>query len=127
MISVPCVVLLCKRYGKYMEKIVESSQTALAAANAVSTASFANVPTVRAFAAEDVECDLFETKLGVFREKQVKRAQAYTLYYSTCLILPQIICVTVLLFGYKLARAGTINAGELLSFVFYLQSLSDAI
>ena len=36
-------------------------------------------------------------------------------------------CVTVLLFGYKLARNATINAGELLSFVFYLQSLSDAI
>merc|ERR1719161_1738003 len=126
MISVPCVAVLCKKYGKYMEKIVEASQTALAAANAVSTASFANVPTVRAFAAEEAECELFETKLNGFREKQVKRAKAYTLYYSTCLILPQIVCVTVLLVGYELARSGTIRAGELLSFVFYLQALSDA-
>ena len=32
----------------------------------------------------------------------------------------------VLLFGYKLARSAEIHAGELLSFVFYLQALSDA-
>ena len=52
---------------------MEASQAALAAANAVSTASFANVPTVRAFAAEEVESELFEEKLGVFRAKQVSR------------------------------------------------------
>ena len=55
-----------------------------------------------------------------------KAAIAYSGYATVATSLPQLVTALVVFYGGLLVRNGDISSGELVSFLLYLQSLSDA-
>jgi ATP-binding cassette subfamily B (MDR/TAP) protein 9 len=55
-----------------------------------------------------------------------KAAIAYSGYATVATSLPQLVTALVVFYGGLLVRSGDITSGELVSFLLYLQSLSDA-
>jgi ATP-binding cassette, subfamily B (MDR/TAP), member 9 len=55
-----------------------------------------------------------------------KSAIAYSGYATVATSLPQLVTALVVFYGGLMVRNGDISSGELVSFLLYLQSLSDA-
>merc|ERR1719460_2850656 len=125
-ISVPVVAVVSKKYGKFMQKLSEQTQKALADANAVAEEGLSTMSTVRMFAAEKLEEGRFAAKLITFVKLQQRQARFYILYLTLTISLPNFTTALLLCFGGKLAMHGQIKAGQLLSFVFYLQTINGA-
>lgn len=124
-VSVPVIVVLSKKYGGVMRDLSEKTQKALADANAVAEEGLSTMSTVRMFAAEGLESKRFAAKLADFGVVQTKQAQYYLFYLSSTMILPQAVTALVLFYGGKLVMHGQVEADQLLSFVFYLQTLNS--
>ena len=54
-----------------------------------------------------------------------KRAMFYLVYFTSTMMLPQVVTAVVLFYGGKLTLEGQMRAKSLLSFVFYLQTLNN--
>jgi ATP-binding cassette subfamily B (MDR/TAP) protein 9 len=125
-ISVPVVAVVSKKYGKFMQKLSEQTQKALADANAVAEEGLSTMSTVRMFAAEKLEEGRFAAKLITFVKLQQRQARFYILYLTLTISLPNFATALVLCFGGKLAMHGELESSRLLAFVFYLQTLNSA-
>jgi len=98
----------------------------LADGNSVSEASIGSMATVRAFDAGESELNEFEQCMEKYLSLNIRSAIAY-LGYCTCVTsLPQLVTALVLFYGGLLVRNGDMTSGQLVSFLLYLQSLSDA-
>lgn len=124
-ISVPVIATISKKYGKVMRKLSERSQKALAEANSVAEEGLSTMATVRSFAAEQLESLRFGAKLEDFGANVRRSARFYTMYLSCTIILPNAVTTLVLFYGGKLAMQGRLQSSNLLSFVFYLQTLNS--
>jgi len=124
-VAIPAIVVISKKYGRFMQKLSEATQKSLADANAVAEESLSTMSTVRMFAAERLESLRFASKLSTFNRLQQRQAKYYILYLALVLFLPNATTALVLCHGGKLALHGEIKAGMLLSFVFYLQTLNS--
>jgi ATP-binding cassette subfamily B (MDR/TAP) protein 9 len=125
-ISVPVITVLSKAYGNYVRSLTKLMQKKLADGNTVSEASIGSMATVRAFDAGESELDEFEKCMQKYLDLNIRSAIAY-LGYCTCVTsLPQLVTALVLFYGGLLVRNGDMTSGQLVSFLLYLQSLSDA-
>ena len=98
----------------------------LADGNSVSEAALGSMSTVRAFDAGESELHEFQTCMQSYLALNIRSAIAY-LGYATCVTaLPQLVTALVLFYGGLLVRNGDMTSGQLVSFLLYLQSLSDA-
>lgn len=98
----------------------------LADGNSVSEASLGSMATVRAFDAGESELSEFEQCMAKYLSLTNRSAIAY-LGFCTCVTaLPQLVTALVLFYGGLLVRNGDMTSGQLVSFLLYLQSLSDA-
>jgi len=78
------------------------------------------------FSAEGLEARRFQAKLLTYMQLQQRQARFYILYLSLTISLPNFTTALLLCYGGKLAMHGQIQAGQLLSFVFYLQTINGA-
>lgn len=85
--------------------------------------------TVRAFGAETAELDEFEKCMNNYLTLNY-RVAAVTFGYSTCVnVLPELVTALVLFYGGLLVQSegpDHITGGQLVSFILYLSSLSNA-
>jgi len=125
-ISVPLITLFSKWYGNYMQKLTKVMNKKLADGNAVSEAAVGSMPTVRAFGAETSELDEFNKHMGQYLSINLRSAYAYLGYCSCITSLPQLVTAVVLFYGGLLVEDRQMTSGELVSFILYLNSLSDA-
>lgn len=125
-VSVPAITVLSKWYGQYIRKLTKLTQKKLADANGVSEAAIGSMPTVKAFGAEDAEMREYSKFIERYIRLNVKSAYAYLWYCSAITSLPQLVTSLVLLYGGMLIQSGEITGGQLVSFLLYLSSLSDA-
>jgi len=125
-VSIPVIVVISKKYGRFMKKLSEATQKALAEANEVAEEGMSTMSTVRMFAAEKLESQRFSVRLDKYKNLVQQQARAYTGYLSLTLALPNYTTALVLCYGGKLAMHGAIASSDLLALVFYLQTLNSA-
>lgn len=82
--------------------------------------------TVRAFDAGESELKEFEQCMEKYLSLNIRSAIAYFGYCTCVTSLPQLVTALVLFYGGLLVRNGDMTSGQLVSFLLYLQSLSDA-
>ena len=82
--------------------------------------------TVHAFDAGSTEFVEFAECLEKYLDLNVKSAVAYCGYATCVTSLPQLVTALVVFYGGLMVRNGDLSSGELVSFLLYLQSLSDA-
>ena len=125
-ISVPVITALSKVYGEYVRKLTKLMQRKLADGNSTAEAAISSMATVRAFDAGESELVEFESSLKQYLSLNRRSAIAY-FGYATCVTsLPNLVTAVVLFYGGLLVRNGDMTSGQLVSFLLYLQSLSDA-
>lgn len=128
-ISVPLITVLSKWYGQYIRSLTKLMQKKLADGNSVSEAALGSMSTVRAFGAESSELKEFSVHCERYLTLNRKAAFAY-LGYATCVTsLPQLVIAVVLFYGGLLVHSDGpdhISSGQLVTFLLYLTSLSDA-
>ena len=125
-ISVPLITALSKVYGSYVRDLTKLMQKKLADGNSVSEAALGSMSTVRSFDAAESELREFETNMHKYLDFNVKSAVAYCGYAAFTTAVPQLVFAVVVYYGGLLVRNGDMTSGELVSFLLYLQSLSDA-
>lgn len=125
-ISVPVITVLSKWYGQFIRNLTKVMQTKLANGNSVSEAAISSMPTVRAFDAAPTELKEFEECMKKYLSLTMKAAVAYSGYATCATSLPQLVTALVVYYGGLLVRNGDLTTGELVSFLLYLTSLSDA-
>eukprot|EP00535_Pseudo-nitzschia_heimii_P000051 CAMPEP_0197181692 /NCGR_PEP_ID=MMETSP1423-20130617/5899_1 /TAXON_ID=476441 /ORGANISM="Pseudo-nitzschia heimii, Strain UNC1101" /LENGTH=897 /DNA_ID=CAMNT_0042631989 /DNA_START=38 /DNA_END=2731 /DNA_ORIENTATION=- len=125
-ISVPVITILSRWYGSFVRSLTKVMQTKLAEGNSVSEAAISSMPTVRAFDAAPTEYKEFKGYMDEYLDLTFKSAVAYSGYATVSTSLPQLVTALVVFYGGLLVRNGNISSGELVSFLLYLQSLSDA-
>lgn len=125
-ISVPVITALSKIYGEYVRKLTKLMQKKLADGNSTAEAAISSMATVRAFDAGESELVEFENSLKAYLSLNRRSAFAY-FGYATCVTsLPNLVTAVVLFYGGLLVRNGDMTSGQLVSFLLYLQSLSEA-
>jgi ATP-binding cassette subfamily B (MDR/TAP) protein 9 len=82
--------------------------------------------TVRAFDAGESELHEFEKCMQSYLSLNIRSSIAYFGYATCVTALPQLVTALVLFYGGLLVRNGDMTSGQLVSFLLYLQSLSDA-
>ena len=153
-ISVPAITILSKLYGEFVRKLTKVMQkkvrnvcvpcivgkeellcniTAfftryqqLADGNSVSEAAIGSMSTVRAFDAAPTEFQEFQACMDKYLSLTYKAAIAYTGYATCVTSFPQLVTALVVFYGGLMVRNGDMTSGQLVSFLLYLQSLSDA-
>jgi ATP-binding cassette subfamily B (MDR/TAP) protein 9 len=125
-ISVPLITVLSKWYGNYVRSLTKLMQKLLAEGNSVSEAAFGAIATVRTFDAAELELAEFEACMEKYLAFNNKAAIAYCGYAAFTVALPQLVFALVVFYGGLLVRNGDMTSGDLVSFLLYLSSLSDA-
>lgn len=101
-------------------------QKKLADGNSISEAALGSMPTVRAFDASESELREFEAFMRQYLHLNFRAAVAYLGYCTVVTSLPYLVVAVIVFYGGLLVRNGDMSSGELVSFILYLQSLSDA-
>jgi len=125
-ISVPLITILSKWYGNYVRALTKLMQKKLADGNSVSEAALGSMSTVRAFDAAEAELHEFEQHMEKYLKLNVRSAFAYFGYATFTTAVPQLVFAVVVFYGGFMVRNGEMTSGKLVSFLLYLQSLSDA-
>ena len=84
------------------------------------------MPTVKAFDASEGELHEFEKIMKTYLHLNLRAAIAYLGYCTVVTALPYLVIAVVVFYGGLLVRNGDMTSGKLVSFILYLQSLSDA-
>ncbi len=128
-ISVPAITIMSRWYGEYIRSLTKLMQKKLADGNSISEAALGSMSTVRAFGAESTEMEEFTKYMDQYKRLNMRNAIAYLGYATAVTSLPQLVTAVVLFYGGLLVMADGsdhITSGQLVSFLLYLSSLSDA-
>jgi len=127
-ISVPAITMLSRWYGDFIRSMTKLMQKKLADGNSISEAALGSMATVRALGAENTEMDEFQKSMDQYLSLNVRGAVAYLGYATAVTSLPQLVTAVVLFYGGMLVMSDEdpMTSGQLVSFLLYLSSLSDA-
>jgi len=129
-VSSPIITVMCRWYSSFIRRLTNLTQKKLADANSVSEEAFGSMSTVRAFGAEGAQMGRYLKSIDVYLDLNRRSAVAYLFYAFSYSTFPQLVTALVLLYGGKLVQStgeDHITNGELVSFILYLNSLSDSI
>lgn len=126
-LTVPAVAVVTQVYGDLVWHLWNEAQLRLANANSVSDAALTTMPNVRCFASEKAELARYHGKMELYLTLQLRMGLCYTVYAVIFTLLPCVSTALVLFYGGKLVEQGNVEAGDLVAFMLYQQSLSQAI
>jgi len=123
-VTVPNVVVASKIFGNYIRKQTSKAQKALAASTAAAEEALGSVRTVKSLHAEAEMSARYAHHMAEYRRLSVNTATAYFPFSAlTYTFLPYAASCLVLYYGGKLLHRDQLSSGDLVSFVFYMQSL----
>lgn len=126
-VAVPSIVLVSKYFARYVEDLSKGTQQALADASATAEEALSSMKTVRSVAGSEEVYERYLLELEEFYKMMKRQSCMYSAYAGlTFTFLPQASFCVVLYYGANLIGSGQIQKGDLVSFVFYMQSLFAA-
>ncbi|XP_067395735.1 ABC-type oligopeptide transporter ABCB9 isoform X1 [Emydura macquarii macquarii] len=123
----PIIMLVSDLYGKYYKKLSKEVQNALAKANNTAEETISAMKTVRSFASEDMEANVYWEKLQQVYKLNKKEALAYTYYVWSSGLTLLLVQVSILYYGGHLVISGQMTSGNLISFIIYEFVLGDCM
>uniref|UniRef100_A0ABM5F1S1 ABC-type oligopeptide transporter ABCB9 isoform X2 n=1 Tax=Pogona vitticeps TaxID=103695 RepID=A0ABM5F1S1_9SAUR len=123
----PIIMLMSDLYGKYYKKLSKEVQSALAKANNTAEETISAMKTVRSFANEAVEANVYWEKLQQVYKLNKKEAMAYTYYVWSNGLTLLIVQVSILYYGGHLVISDQMTSGNLISFIIYEFVLGDCM
>ncbi|KAI9203285.1 P-loop containing nucleoside triphosphate hydrolase protein [Polychytrium aggregatum] len=119
MMIVPPVALSAVWYGRIVRDLSKKTQDAVSEATKVSTERFGNVRTVRAFAQEHREIDLYTDKARAIYNLARREATASGFFFGGTGFAGNAVMLALLYYGGSMVTSGAITVGELTSFFLY--------
>lgn len=123
-IIVPNVVVASKIFGNFMRELTKKVQGALADSTAASEEALGSMRTVKSLHAQEEMGHRYAKHMEEYRRLALKCAAVYFPFSAlTYTFLPYCASCLVLYYGGKLIHKDKLQSGELVSFVFYMQTL----
>ncbi|XP_069071065.1 ABC-type oligopeptide transporter ABCB9 [Pleurodeles waltl] len=123
----PIMLLVSKAYGSYYKKLAEGVQDAHAKANNIAVEVLSAMKTVRSFANEETESQLYKEKLQQVHILCKKEATAATFFTWSASFTQLVLQFSILYYGSHLVISGQITSGNLVSFIIYIFLLGDCM
>nr|XP_033810188.1 ATP-binding cassette sub-family B member 9 [Geotrypetes seraphini]XP_033810189.1 ATP-binding cassette sub-family B member 9 [Geotrypetes seraphini] len=123
----PIILLISQAYGKYYKKLAKEVQNALAKANSTAEETLSAMKTVRSFANEETEANIYWEKLQQVYILYKKEALAYTYYMWATGFTQLVLQISILYYGGHLVISKQMTSGNLISFIIYEFLLGDSM
>ncbi|XP_023394994.1 ABC-type oligopeptide transporter ABCB9 [Loxodonta africana] len=123
----PIIMMVSDVYGKYYKRLSKEVQSALARASSTAEETISTMKTVRSFANEEEEAELYSRKLQQVYKLNRKEAAAYTYYVWGSGLTLLVVQVSILYYGGHLVISGQMTSGSLISFIIYEFVLGDCM
>ncbi|XP_006894701.1 PREDICTED: ATP-binding cassette sub-family B member 9 [Elephantulus edwardii] len=123
----PIIMMVSDVYGKYYKRLSKEVQSALARASSTAEETISAMKTVRSFANEEEEADVYSRKLQQVYKLNRKEAAAYTYYVWGSGLTLLVVQVSILYYGGHLVISGQLTSGNLISFIIYEFVLGDCM
>ncbi|XP_064467224.1 ATP-binding cassette sub-family B member 10, mitochondrial-like [Ornithodoros turicata] len=116
---VPPIAIISVVFARRLKQVATKVQTSLAQSSATAEEQFSNIRTIRSFAKEDHEMQLYSEKLlhllKVIKDETLLRA----IFFGSTGATGNLVVLTVLYYGGVLMTQGHITVGTLSSFLLY--------
>lgn len=116
---VPPVALGSRIYGRYLRNITRQVQDSLAGATQTAEEKIANIRTVRAFAHEDRETQIYNSKIEHVLKLSYKEALARGIFWGMTGLSGNLIVLAVFYYGGIMMTESQITIGDLSAFLLY--------
>ncbi|KAM8816044.1 ABC-type oligopeptide transporter ABCB9 isoform 3-T3 [Rhynchonycteris naso] len=123
----PIIMMVSDIYGKYYKRLSKEVQNALARASNTAEETISAMKTVRSFANEEEEADVYSQKLQQVYKLNRKEAAAYMYYVWGSGLTLLVVQVSILYYGGHLVISGQMTSGNLISFIIYEFVLGDCM
>ncbi|XP_029089012.1 ATP-binding cassette sub-family B member 9 isoform X3 [Monodon monoceros] len=123
----PIIMMVSDIYGKYYKRLSKEVQNALARASSTAEEIISAMKTVRSFANEEEEAEVYSRKLQQVYKLNRKEAAAYTYYVWGSGLTLLVVQVSILYYGGHLVISGQMTSGNLISFIIYEFVLGDCM
>ncbi|XP_012586568.1 PREDICTED: ATP-binding cassette sub-family B member 9 isoform X2 [Condylura cristata] len=123
----PIIMMVSDIYGKYYKRLSKEVQNALARASNTAEETISAMKTVRSFANEEEEAEVYLRKLQQVYKLNRKEAAAYTYYVWGSGLTLLVVQVSILYYGGHLVISGQMTSGNLISFIIYEFVLGDCM
>ncbi|XP_059532782.1 ABC-type oligopeptide transporter ABCB9 isoform X1 [Myotis daubentonii] len=123
----PIIMTVSDVYGKYYKRLSKEVQNALARASNTAEETISAMKTVRSFANEEQEAEVYSQKLQQVYKLNRKEAAAYTYYVWGSGLTLLVVQVSILYYGGHLVISGQMTSGNLISFIIYEFVLGDCM
>ncbi|ELK14291.1 ATP-binding cassette sub-family B member 9 [Pteropus alecto] len=123
----PIIMMVSDIYGKYYKRLSKEVQNALARASNTAEETISALKTVRSFANEEAEAEVYSRKLQQVYKLNRKEAAAYTYYVWGSGLTLLVVQVSILYYGGHLVISGQMTSGNLISFIIYEFVLGDCM
>ncbi|XP_036730028.1 ATP-binding cassette sub-family B member 9 isoform X2 [Balaenoptera musculus] len=123
----PIIMMVSDVYGKYYKRLSKEVQNALARASSTAEETISAMKTVRSFANEEEEAEVYSRKLQQVYKLNRKEAAAYMYYVWGSGLTLLVVQVSILYYGGHLVISGQMTSGNLISFIIYEFVLGDCM
>lgn len=123
----PIIMMVSDIYGKYYKRLSKEVQNALARASNTAEETISAMKTVRSFANEEQEAEVYSQKLQQVYKLNRKEAAAYMYYVWGSGLTLLVVQVSILYYGGHLVISGQMTSGNLISFIIYEFVLGDCM
>ncbi|XP_014443584.1 ATP-binding cassette sub-family B member 9 isoform X3 [Tupaia chinensis] len=123
----PIIMMVSNIYGKCYKRLSKEVQNALARASNTAEETISAMKTVRSFANEEEEAEVYLRKLQQVYKLNRKEAAAYMYYVWGSGLTLLVVQVSILYYGGHLVISGQMTSGNLIAFIIYEFVLGDCM
>jgi subfamily B ATP-binding cassette protein MsbA len=123
----PAVILAGAFFGRMLRRVSTAFQDRLAEGNSLADEAIASIRVVKWFAAEEDTAARYDRDIGASYTIAVRRARLRALFVPTVTFVMFATLALVLWQGGRLVIAGSLTAGDLVTFLLYTLTVAGAI
>lgn len=127
LMTFPIVVFIAMIFGRYIRKLSKKRQAVLADTNASVDETLQNFSIVKSFTNEFLEAKKYKSQVNEIVGVSIQFAKVRGIFFAFIITLLFGCILFILWKGATMVQAGTMEAGNLLSFVIYTAAIGGAI